>query len=124
MGSEYQAKACIGALQSEYQSDRNEIKREILSVTSGDTWESQDETGRSPPKLTRSPSCPRLYSTLSFINKFNSTSRSQTLILMRTLISIMLLSLEELFIIPTPRIILIRYILIKILNFSPNNKYI
>merc|ERR1719213_1200267 len=54
--SEYQAKACIGALQSEYQSDRNEIKREILSVTSGEPWESQDETGRSPPKLTRSPS--------------------------------------------------------------------
>merc|ERR1712021_55769 len=61
---DFQAKACIGALQSEYQSDRAEIKREILSVTGGETWENQDETGRSPPKLTRSPSCPRLYSTL------------------------------------------------------------
>jgi len=71
--SEYQSKACIGALQSEYQSDRNEIRREILSVTGGETWESQDETGRSPPKLTRSPSCPRLYSTLSL-----TTSRSTT----------------------------------------------
>merc|ERR1712106_794319 len=45
--------------------NRIEIRQEILSVTGGETWESQDETGRSPPKLTRSPSCPRLYSTLS-----------------------------------------------------------
>ena len=33
--AEFQANACIGALQSEYQSDRAEIKREILSVTPG-----------------------------------------------------------------------------------------
>lgn len=63
--SEYQSKACIGALQSEYQSDRNEIRREILSVTSGEPWDSQEESGKTPPKLTRSPSCPRLYSSLS-----------------------------------------------------------
>ena len=65
--SEFQAKACIGALQSEYQSDRAEIKREILSVASGEAWETS-ETGEvrgAQPKLTRSPSCPRLYSSLS-----------------------------------------------------------
>jgi len=77
--SEYQAKACIGALQSEYQSDRNEIKREILSVTSGEPWESQDETGRSPPKLTRSPSCPRLYSTLSLTTSKSTESEDEPL---------------------------------------------
>jgi hypothetical protein len=71
--SEFQAKACIGALQSEYQSDRAEIKREILSVTSGESWEAQGSTSPEAevrpgqPKLTRSPSCPRLhaYSSLS-----------------------------------------------------------
>merc|ERR1712241_916850 len=77
--AEFQANACIGALQSEYQSDRNEIKREILSVTSGDTWENQDETGRSPPKLTRSPSCPRLYSTLSLTTSKSTESEDEPL---------------------------------------------
>jgi len=77
--SEYQSKACIGALQSEYQSDRNEIRREILSVTSGDTWEGNDETGRSPPKLTRSPSCPRLYSSLSLTTTKTSEEEEEPL---------------------------------------------
>ena len=72
--AEFQANACIGALQSEYQSDRAEIKREILSVTSGDVssvgWgegstSSEEVTRPSGSKLTRSPSCPRLYSSLS-----------------------------------------------------------
>ena len=71
--AEFQANACIGALQSEYQSDRAEIKREILSVTSGDVssvgWgdgsTSSEEVRPSASKLTRSPSCPRLYSSLS-----------------------------------------------------------
>lgn len=64
--TEFQAKACIGALQSEYQEDRNEIKREILSMASGDSWEGQTEEVRSQgAKLSRSPSCPRLYSSLS-----------------------------------------------------------
>jgi len=58
--SELRSKECIGALQSEYQEDRDEIKREILSVA--DNW--QDDDIR-PTKLSRSPSCPRLYSTLS-----------------------------------------------------------
>merc|ERR1712241_1614907 len=63
--ADYQSKACIGALQSEYQSSRNEIKREILSVTGGETaWDSPDPD-ESPAKLTRSPSCPRLYGALS-----------------------------------------------------------
>lgn len=61
--SELRNKECIGALQSEYQEDRDEIKREILSVTGGDGW--QDEETRAS-RLTRSPSCPRLYSTRSF----------------------------------------------------------
>jgi len=74
--AEFQANACIGALQSEYQSDRAEIKREILSVTSGDVssvgWGGEGSTSSeevtrpiSGSKLTRSPSCPRLYSSLS-----------------------------------------------------------
>merc|ERR1712128_313665 len=77
--TEYQSKACIGALQSEYQSDRNEIRREILSVTGGETWENQDETGRSPPKLTRSPSCPRLYSTLSLTTSKSTEDEDEPL---------------------------------------------
>ena len=65
--SDYQSKACIGALQSEYQSDRAEIKREILSITSAESWEPSAEPAevRQPAKLARSPSCPRLYSSLS-----------------------------------------------------------
>ena len=71
--AEFKANACIGALQSEYQSDRAEIKREILSVTSGDVssvgWgegsTSGEEARSTTTKLTRSPSCPRLYSSLS-----------------------------------------------------------
>merc|ERR1719394_1289989 len=71
--AEFKANACIGALQSEYQSDRAEIKREILSVTSGDVssvgWgegsTSGEEARPTTTKLTRSPSCPRLYSSLS-----------------------------------------------------------
>ena len=59
---ELRSKECIGALQSEYQEDRDEIRREILSVTAGEVW--AEEEGRGP-RLTRSPSCPRLYSNLS-----------------------------------------------------------
>ena len=58
--ADYQSQACIGALQSEYQSNRNEIKREILSAT--DTWPPDSSLDTPPPKLTRSPSCPRLFS--------------------------------------------------------------
>ena len=72
--ADYQSKACIGALQSEYQSSRNEIKREILSVTGGEAaWDSPDPD-ESPAKLTRSPSCPRLYGALSLSTKSNSES--------------------------------------------------
>jgi len=101
--SELRSKECIGLLQSEYQVDRDEIKREILSVASGgvggaggggltgttvsttsgggvDTWPQLDDEGRvmlaaatsassssssAATRLTRSPSCPRLYSNLS-----------------------------------------------------------
>ena len=71
--ADYQSQACIGALQSEYQSSRNEIKREILSVTGCEAaWDSPDT--ESPAKLTRSPSCPRLYGALSLTTKSNSES--------------------------------------------------
>merc|ERR1712079_578038 len=56
--ADHQSKASIGALQTEYQTSRNEIKREMLSVTG---WDSSD-AGEGPapaPQLTRSPSCPR-----------------------------------------------------------------
>ena len=70
--ADHQSKASIGALQSEYQSSRNEIKREILSVTGCEAgWDSPDET---PTKLTRSPSCPRLYGALTLSTKSNSES--------------------------------------------------
>lgn len=62
--ADHQSKASIGALQTEYQTSRNEIKREMLSVTG---WDSSD-AGEGPapaPQLTRSPSCPRLYGALS-----------------------------------------------------------
>merc|ERR1712013_117816 len=55
------------------------------------------------------------------IGLFNSTSRSQTFILIRTLINIMLLSLEELIQI-SKRIILFKLIKIFLLNFSPKKK--
>ena len=72
--ADYQSKACIGALQSEYKSSRNEIKREILSVTGCEAaWDSPDPD-ESPAKLTRSPSCPRLYGALSLSTKSNSES--------------------------------------------------
>lgn len=61
---EFHSNACIGALQSEYKSDRNEIRREILSATGGETREPEAER-RPGTRLTRSPSCPRLYSSLS-----------------------------------------------------------
>merc|ERR1719507_580150 len=74
--ADYQSKACIGALQSEYQSSRNEIKREILSVTGGEAaWDSPDPD-ESPAKLTRSPSCPRLYGGLSLSTNTRSNSES------------------------------------------------
>ena len=70
--ADYQSQACIGALQSEYQSSRNEIKREILSVTGCEaSWDSPEE---SPAKLSRSPSCPRLYGALSLSTKSHSES--------------------------------------------------
>ena len=62
--SELQARESIGALQSEYQSDRAEIRRELLSVTGAGPG-GETNTTSAPPKLTRSPSCPRLYSALS-----------------------------------------------------------
>lgn len=79
---DFQAKACIGAIQSEYQKDRAEMQREILSTVSrgsdgkqpgisdylGETESGLDVRGREhsrASKLGRSPSCPRLYSTLS-----------------------------------------------------------
>ena len=68
--SELRSKECIGALQSEYQEDRDEIKREILSAA--DSWHhaaavdaADTSSSERPTKLARSPSCPRLYSTLS-----------------------------------------------------------
>jgi uncharacterized protein (DUF2164 family) len=61
---EFHSNACIGALQSEYKSDRNEIRREILSATGGEAREPEAER-RPGTRLTRSPSCPRLYSSLS-----------------------------------------------------------
>ena len=73
-------KECIGALHSGYQEDREEIKREIMSVTSGllEGWSTStptavdDDSGKAS-RLTRSPSCPRLYSALSL-----STAKSTT----------------------------------------------
>ena len=55
--ADYQSKACIGALHTEYQTNRNEIRREILSVTGGGdgTWDSSgDEATSGVTKLTRS----------------------------------------------------------------------
>ena len=75
--ADHQSKANIGALQTEYQTNRNEIKREILSVTGagGDDWDSSDN--ESVPKLTRSPSCPRLYGTLSLTTSPTKTTNSE-----------------------------------------------
>jgi len=76
-------KECIGALHSGYQEDRDEIKREILSVTSGmlEGWSSstpsaQDEESGKGSRLTRSPSCPRLYSALSLTTAKSPTESS------------------------------------------------
>ena len=52
----------------EHEKAWDEIKREILSITSGESWEQGPEGAEARPaqaKLTRSPSCPRLYSSLS-----------------------------------------------------------
>jgi hypothetical protein len=87
---EVRSKECIGALQSEFQEDRDVIRREILSVTSGGSeataaWETAMEkeeeeatsnSCRPLPRLTRSPSCPRLYSGLSLSSGNNSATRS------------------------------------------------
>ena len=79
---DFQAKACICAIQSECQKDRAEMQREILSTMSkesdskqpvmsdyhGETESWLEDRGREHgpvKKLNRSPSCPRLYSTLS-----------------------------------------------------------
>ena len=79
---DFQAKACIGAIQSEYQKDRAEIQWEILSTVSqgsdgkqpgvsdylGEKGSGLERRGREhgrATKLGRSPSCPRLYPTLS-----------------------------------------------------------
>jgi hypothetical protein len=86
---EVRSKECIGALQSEFQEDRDVIRREILSVTSGGSeataaWETamekEEDAGSSSscrplPRLTRSPSCPRLYSGLSLSGGSGSSSR-------------------------------------------------
>ena len=82
--SELRSKECIGALQSEYQVDRDEIRREILSVTNEASWPqaavesgggTEEESSGPPraPRLTRSPSCPRLYSTLSLASPTKSS---------------------------------------------------
>ena len=76
---EVRSKECIGALQSEFQEDRAVIRREILSVTGGSesgsqAWDTEEAAAeetttscrRPLPRLTRSPSCPRLYSGMSF----------------------------------------------------------
>ena len=66
--ADHMSKACIGALQTEFQTNRQEMKREILSVTGGEAgWDSEADTesGTHAHKLTRSPSCPRLYGALS-----------------------------------------------------------
>jgi hypothetical protein len=88
---EVRSKECIGALQSEFQEDRDVIRREILSVTSGGSeataaWETamekeeEEEAAASScrplPRLTRSPSCPRLYSGLSLSSGGNTPMRS------------------------------------------------
>ena len=92
--SELRSKECIGALQSEYQVDRDEIRREIMSVTGGDGlsgkdggweggWEGglPEEEGTLPraPRLTRSPSCPRLYSTLSLASPKSTETMEEPL---------------------------------------------
>ena len=64
--ADHQSKASIGALQTEYQTSRNEIKREMLSVTGWDSSDAGEGPAPAPaPQLTRSPSCPRLYGALS-----------------------------------------------------------
>merc|ERR1719444_253827 len=64
--ADHASQACIGALQTEFQANRQEMKREILSVTGGEAgWDSEDTESAHAHKLTRSPSCPRLYGALS-----------------------------------------------------------
>ena len=72
--ADHQSMTTIGALQTEFQTNRQEMKREILSVTGGEAWDSEDTDPGGQPKLTRSPSCPRLYGALSLKTSSNKTS--------------------------------------------------
>ena len=73
--ADHASKACIGALQTEFQTNRQEMKREILSVTGGEAgWDSEDTDSAHAHKLTRSPSCPRLYGALSLTTSPAKTS--------------------------------------------------
>jgi len=76
--ADHASKACIGALQTEFQTNRKEMKREILSVTGGEAgWDSEDTDSAHAHKLTRSPSCPRLYGALSLSTSPAKTAESE-----------------------------------------------